>query len=95
MRGHEGHNGAAQGLGPGGHEGDRLSRYRGCEGCHGHSASCRSSQASWVPGCTLVSGQQGGTAEGWQGAALDVLRMDQGQNACGLRPGCVDWGWDA
>src|SRR5882724_6853584 len=55
-RGHEGCNGAAQGLGPGGHEGDRLSWYRGREGCHALGTSGCSSQVSWVPGCTLVSG---------------------------------------
>src|SRR5882724_12056434 len=94
-RGHEGCNGVAQGLGPGGREGDRLSWYRGCEGRHVHGTSGHSSQASWVPGCMLVSGRQGGTSEGWQGgtsegqqgAVLDMQRMDRG-------PGCVDWGWD-
>ena len=80
-RGHEGRNGAAQGLGPRGREGDRLSQYQGREGCHAHSTLSHSSWASWVPGCTLVSGRQGGTSEGQQGVALDVLRMD--------------WGWDA
>ena len=78
-RGHEGCNGAAQGLGPGGREGDRLSQYQGHEGCHAHGASGHSSQVSWVPGCTLVSGWQGGTSEGWQGAVLDMLRMDRGR----------------
>ena len=66
MRGHEGHNGVAQGLGLGGCKGGPVGTGHSVSigamrnvMCMTHQVVERGSWESWVPGCMLVSSQQG------------------------------------
>ena len=82
MRGHEGHNGVAQGLGPRGHEGDRLGQYRGHEGRHTHGVSGRrgGSWVAWLPGCAHGELHMGGTRGCIKGAlGVDMMRVGVAQ----------------